>query len=201
MDANAWPPADNSAFARMMRQHGGDNATLLSYVYPTAERVAAMKSRDPRDGWVPFTDNCRPANDCYCFHVAGEMSYSKGPLAWQKCMHHHTWPNIGTCPEAQHDERLRSCGCLTDAAADASHPCLYSDMRPSKLLAVITAARLAGIDHIVEEGRCESHAREPLRTRTPHTPHMTHGAQRLQCAERWARDCRAAAAQTAGSPR
>jgi hypothetical protein len=31
--------------------------------------------------------------------------------------------------------------------------CLFSDMRPTKILAAIVAARLAGVTHIIEEGR------------------------------------------------
>lgn len=158
------PPADNAAFARLMQQHSSLNRSLLDYVYPTS----ASFSRNPTVGWVAYTENCKPVNDCYCFHVAGDMSYSKDPNAWQRCMHHHTWPNVGTCPEAQTNRRLRSCGCLTDrSAVDVGDrfaratpaekirmaPCLYSDMRPSKLLAVVTAARAAGVTHIVEEGR------------------------------------------------
>lgn len=157
-------PTDNLAFSALMQQHVSQNATLLRYVYPTAARLEHLRHPNPNNHWVPFTANCKPANDCYCFHVSGDMSFSRDPMAWQKCMHHHTWPDIGSCPKAQHNEALRSCGCLTDAVADISampesvpprqrHRCLYTDMRPSKLLAVISAARAAGVTHIVEEGR------------------------------------------------
>ena len=40
-----------------------------------------------------------------------------------------------------------SCACLSGT------PCLFSDMRPTKLLAVIAAARVAGVTHLIEEGR------------------------------------------------
>lgn len=157
-------PTSNAAFSSLMQRHAALNDTLLRHLYPTAERIARMRFPDPRRHWVPFTANCEAANDCYCFHVAGEMSFSRGPHSWKKCMHHHTWPNVGRCPAAQDDESLRSCGCLTDIKPHrnasttarprrAWHPCLYTDMRPSKLLAVLVAARAAGATHIVEEGR------------------------------------------------
>ena len=40
-----------------------------------------------------------------------------------------------------------SCTCLR------GDNCLFSDMRPTKILAAITAARAAGVTHIIEEGR------------------------------------------------
>ena len=38
-------------------------------------------------------------------------------------------------------------------SAPGGVPCLFSDMRPLKILSIITAAREAGVRHIIEEGR------------------------------------------------
>ena len=49
------------------------------------------------------------------------------------------------------DRIERNCSCLAPKAPNAR--CLFSDMRPGKLLAVIAACRRLGITHIIEEGR------------------------------------------------
>ena len=71
------------------------------------------------------------------------MSRAVNPDGWKKCAH---LSSIGEC-----DKEGKMCNCLHGAQRDT--PCLFSDMRPTKILAVITAARAAGITHIVEEGR------------------------------------------------
>ena len=71
------------------------------------------------------------------------MSRRVNPDGWRKCAH---LSSIGSCnPDG------KTCNCLHGAQPQT--PCLFSDMRPSKILAVITAARAAGVTHIVEEGR------------------------------------------------
>lgn len=46
----------------------------------------------------------------------------------------------------------RNCSCFAQAPQPAP-PCLFGDMRPAKLLAIISACRRAGVTHIIEQGR------------------------------------------------
>ena len=45
----------------------------------------------------------------------------------------------------------RNCSCF--AQRPAAPPCLFGDMRPAKLLAIIAACRATGVTHIIEQGR------------------------------------------------
>jgi len=45
----------------------------------------------------------------------------------------------------------RNCSCLVSKTLSGG--CLFSDMRPLKLLAVMSLARSLGVSHIIEEGR------------------------------------------------
>tara|TARA_B110001452_G_scaffold57670_1_gene44726 strand:+ start:4261 stop:5370 length:1110 start_codon:yes stop_codon:yes gene_type:complete len=132
-------PADSMSLATLMVSMAERNTTLLDWIYP----AKATLTSDFRRNWVPFTDGCRVATDCYCHHVEGDMSRAINPEGWKKCA---TLSSIGSCsPDGN------NCNCLHGAKRDT--PCLFSDMRPTKILAVITAARAAGVTHIVEEGR------------------------------------------------
>ena len=154
-------PATSAAFVAMMSNLTLANQTLLDYCFPKAPKVGHV-----HDHWSPYTTGCRIATDCYCFHVEGDMSRAKNPDGWKQCAKLQT---IGTCDRAS--DRDRKCACLTTAdttvfskvanalSNTATHGgsgagCLFSDMRPTKILSAVTAARAAGVTHIVEEGRC-----------------------------------------------
>ena len=127
------------SLAMMMVNMAARNQTLLDWVYPSQ----AALTKDFRRNWVPFTDGCAVATDCYCHHVEGDMSRAVNPNGWKKCAH---LSSIGSChPEG------KACNCLHGRQRNT--PCLFSDMRPTKILAAITVARAAGITHIIEEGR------------------------------------------------
>ena len=93
---------------------------------------------------------------CYCFHVTGSPVKELNPDAWrQNGVSKALRPGIGR------EDRIRSlspaevqanCSCLAPKPGGRSR-CMFGDMRPGKLLAVIAACRRLGITHIVEEGR------------------------------------------------
>jgi hypothetical protein len=127
------------SLAMMMVNMAARNQTLLDWVYPSQ----AALTKDFRCNWVPFTEGCTIATDCYCHHVEGDMSRAVNPDGWKKCAR---LSSIGSChPEG------KACNCLHGRQRNT--PCLFSDMRPTKILAAITVARAAGITHIIEEGR------------------------------------------------
>lgn len=129
-------PSNKVAFSALMAVAASCNRTLLEYVYPAPSLVRDDVSLN----WTPQT-GCAIAKDCYCFHVEGDMSRAANPDGWKKCAR---ISKIETC-ERPNDKR--SCCCLH------GQRCLFSDMRPTKILAVIAAARAAGVTRIVEEGR------------------------------------------------
>lgn len=129
-------PRNKPSFASLMAVAATCNRTLTSYVYP---KVA---STDVERNWVPYTSGCSIATDCYCYHVKGDMSKSLNPQGWQECAKLST---VGNCSDEA--DRSRDCCCLHGKV------CLFSDMRPTKILSVIAAARAAGVTRIVEEGR------------------------------------------------
>lgn len=133
--------AASAAFTSSVAAAMRSNATLLEYVYPQAATIARTGGGEVREHWVPKTKGCRIANDCYCFHVEGDMSRSVNPDGWRRCL---TNGPVRACAPNEIKPR---CNCLHGDS------CLFSDMRPTKILAVIAAARLAGVTHIVEEGR------------------------------------------------
>ena len=134
--ARGRAPRDKPSFAALMTLAASCNRTLTSYVYPT------LASHDVVRNWVPYTSGCSIATDCYCYHVKGDMSKSLNPRGWEQCAKVST---VGNCSTAE--DRTRDCCCLHGKS------CLFSDMRPTKILSVIAAARAAGVTRIVEEGR------------------------------------------------
>ena len=112
------------------------NRSLLDYCLP--RKMAG--NGDALVHWSPFTSGCDLAHDCYCYHVTGDMSRARNPTGWQQ------YATKSVLSRGSRDDGKR-CRCLSGS------PCLFSDMRPIKILAAITAARLAGVTHIIEEGR------------------------------------------------
>lgn len=152
----AKAPLTSAEFGSLIMGAAPQNLTLIDYCYPDLVDI----SGDPTKHWSPTTPDCSVATDCYCFHVAGDMSRAKNPDGLKRCMtgkpsgkaaqgDSTSISFINDCTDS--DEKDVLCNCL--------HPekeggiCMFSDMRPSKIFSAITAARLAGVTHIIEEGR------------------------------------------------
>ena len=54
------------------------------------QRRVSFPTRDSESDvlrhWVPATQGCRVADDCFCFHVQGHMSRSLDPDGWRRCL-------------------------------------------------------------------------------------------------------------------
>ena len=98
-----------------------------------------------REHWMPAT-HCKIYRDCFCFHVKGDMSRSLN-LDWQdgRCVSELSPTKLQPCE--RHRAYNRTCSCYSGRG------CLFSDMRPLKILSAVAAARAAGVTHIIEEGR------------------------------------------------
>jgi len=128
-------PATSADFAAMLAQAAARNESLLRYVYPMAAEIVP----DVRVHWG-YQHGCEVRYDCWCYHVRGDMSSSVNPDGWKECARLQTVAD--QCPRDENN-----CGCFSGPQ------CIFSDMRPTKTLTAIASARLAGVDHIIEEGR------------------------------------------------
>lgn len=152
------------------------NRSLLEYMYPVIE------PGDAHVGWQAVTAGCEASTGCWCFHVAGSMVKARNPKGLKRCAPKDRLldcsdPVQGFLPKAR-----RNCSCFAQALASTTAnsithhiasstsstpcattsattqaprgpPCLFGDMRPAKLLAIIAACRAAGVTHILEQGR------------------------------------------------
>jgi hypothetical protein len=90
---------------------------------------------------------------CWCFHVAGgSLVKSRNPHGLRQCAPKDQLMDCSS-PAAgpYHIKSRRNCSCF--AQQPAATPCLFGDMRPAKLLAIIAACRALGVTHIIEQGR------------------------------------------------
>ena len=155
--AGTWPsPGECSSY---VAERGGvlssanvlswasSNSTLLSYLYGNADG-------DVQNGWRAMTAGCRiEPLGCYCFHVAGSMVKAANPHGLKRCA---PKDRLMDCSDPAagpfYIKARRNCSCFAQAPPPAS-PCLFGDMRPAKLLAIIAACRAARVTHIIEQGR------------------------------------------------
>ena len=136
--ASASPPQNASHFSDLMTRWVAKNESLLAWALPTAP------VRDIASNWAPYTADCEISTDCWCFHVAGaDMSRHRNPDGFKQCLRDNN--GIKDCSSKK--EKAKTCACL------AGPSCLFSDMRPVKILSAIAAARAAGVKTIIEEGR------------------------------------------------
>ena len=138
------------------------NQTLVDYFYPSDVALAYERARMD-EAWRPITIGCQlaPAG-CWCFHVTGSPVKALNPHAWNESAAiaalnpGDVLTSQGRLSEVENhrdvaSQRDENCSCLVPIRPKAS--CLFGDMRPGKLLAVIGACRRLGITHIIEEGR------------------------------------------------
>ena len=123
------------------------NTSLLDYLKPTTPAKQLAK------GWMPQHEQCELSSNCWCaLHFKGSMSKERNPdgihncminsLAITDCEKHPRWgPFLKT----------KSCPCFISKRPGEG--CIFGDMRPAKILAVVSLARKLGVTHIVEEGR------------------------------------------------
>ena len=172
---------NNGLSSEWMAAAAASNTTLLKYFYPEDPLDAFVKGEIEKT-YRPITKGCNLApNACWCFHVRGSPIKAENPDAWKESdvgkaidpaatkldskkrqikLHRDLYANIDASsvnassfvPKAA--QVNDSCSCLVPLQPPPQEStCLFSDMRPGKLLAVITACRRLGITHIIEEGR------------------------------------------------
>ena len=137
--ASVPAPKSHAEFSQLMASIAHQNQSLYSYFFPANRQLL---SEDPRVTWSPSNQDCEIKRDCWCFHVTGDMSRSRNPDGSKHCA---GYQEIHDC--SSEADASKQCACLSGPS------CLFSDMRPVKLIAAITAARAAGVTHIIEEGR------------------------------------------------
>ena len=149
------PPRTTEHFARLVDRICMSNTTLLDYFFPAARTPRAV------DNWVTHTEKCVYSHDCYCGHVRGSKDKSSNPIdnllkldrtvggacesTGARNLMKRTIQRT-TCTPAK---LAKVCNCWTGRGS----PCLYSDMKPPTSITIMSVARAAGVDHIIEEGR------------------------------------------------
>ena len=133
-----------------MLEWASRNASLTSYLYDSATST----SSDVRYGWRAITPGCRiEPLGCWCFHVPGSMVKALNPLGHKRCAPKDRVLDCSNPASGPYYVKARrNCSCFAQAPPPAS-PCLFGDMRPAKLLAIIAACRAAGVTHVIEQGR------------------------------------------------
>ncbi|KAL1508584.1 hypothetical protein AB1Y20_004682 [Prymnesium parvum] len=131
----------------MMLRAAQANASLLEYLYPPPG-----SRHDVTTSWRLATSGCHlEVAGCWCFHVPGSMVKRRNPRGLERCVPKWRVENCSAASSRFSRLARRECSCLAPRAAGGE--CLFSDMRPAKLLAVIAAARAARVGHIIEQGR------------------------------------------------
>lgn len=131
------------------------NKTLERYFYPDGPIVDDIKRN-----YNAFLRGCKASHKCHCAHVAGSMDKDVNPTpkAFANVADSVGASGMRTGKESKSTIKdgkglvgKKDCSCFINP--DASNPCLFSDMKPSKLLVIIALARARGVSHIVEAGR------------------------------------------------
>ena len=124
---------------------------LLEYLMP--EKKGNNTDRQLAKQWLPNSEHCVISQNCWCaLHFKGSMDKTRNPNGIHTCMKNSL--DVIDCAKDPYWGpylRKKSCPCLIER--EIGQGCLFGDMRPIKLLAVMSLARRLGVTHIVEEGR------------------------------------------------
>lgn len=127
------------------------NQTLIDYFFPANGAYVP----DVHINWRRHTEHCQSlSNGCYCGHVLGSKvkalnRIAPGTEACETISTNHLLKRKMLRANCTRSFLAKGCTCITGMGK----PCLYSDMTPSTTIAMISLARAAGINHIIEEGR------------------------------------------------
>ena len=135
----------------IIHRHLRKNESLHDYFLPPASRITT----DVQRNWQPMTEQCKFSQNCFCFHVRGSLDKNDNPKGAEECEvitkmqsgDRHKETKIGKCTNK------KQLACNETCIVGHGEPCLFSNMAPAKVLAVIATARAAGVTHIIEEGR------------------------------------------------
>ena len=166
-ECDAYVPHAGPLRSQRVNAWAASNSSLLSYLYPR-EAPASLA-----DGWRAILPGCSvERSSCWCFHVSGaSMVKARNPQGLKRCVPKDRVMDCSV-PAAGvfYAKARRNCSCFAQKLR--APPCLFGDMRPAKLLAIIAACRAARVTHIIEQGRCAV----PLSTATTH--HRTQSEQK-----------------------
>ena len=134
---------------------------LVRYLYPMLPAKAFAEANLTR-AWRPLSKGCSVfADSCFCMHVPGSPLKALNPDGWRAPGAAAANPGFNTSKLVQW--ATKNCSCIAprmlhsernnELKAPPPSGCLFGDMRPLKLLAIISACRALGVTHIIEEGR------------------------------------------------
>ena len=146
------PPPTKELLSSLVADITMENKTLVEYFFP-AKGTAYIP--DVRVNWRRHTEHCHVLrNGCYCGHVFGSKvkalnRIEPGSKACESLTSHNLLKRKMLRANCSRSFLARSCPCITGMG----EPCLYSDMSPTTTITMISLARAAGVNHIIEEGR------------------------------------------------
>ena len=146
------PPQSKEELSSLVADIIMENKTLIDYFFP-ANGTAYVP--DARVNWRRHTEHCHVLQTgCYCGHVLGSKvkalnRIAPGSEACEILTSHNLFKRKMLRANCSRAFLAKSCPCITGMG----EPCLYSDMTPTTTIAMISLARAAGINHIIEEGR------------------------------------------------
>jgi hypothetical protein len=146
------PPPTKEALSSLVADIIMENKTLIEYFFPANGTTYVP---DARVNWRRHTEHCHVLQTgCYCGHVLGSKvkalnRIAPGSEACESLTSHNLLKREMLRANCSRTFLAKSCPCITGMG----EPCLYSDMTPTTTIAMISLARAAGVNHIIEEGR------------------------------------------------
>ena len=144
-------PRSKQEMEALIQRHLLKNESLQRYFLTPKDQIINNVQRN----WQPMSEQCTFSKHCYCFHVRGSLDKIDNPRGAEACeiitkdaTTKSKHPRIGKCTKDK-----KALACEETCIVGHGKPCLFSNMAPAKVLAVIATARAAGVTHIIEEGR------------------------------------------------
>jgi hypothetical protein len=145
-------------FDSLVHDWARSDQTILDYLLPVGRA-----SKEIGRNWAPRAGSCVFSSNCWCYFVVGSQDKGVNPRGSDRCENRTGYRADGSRDTSlgyHEGSVLQNCTageqwkpCRAKCTTGRGSACLYTMMRPAKLLSVIAIARAAGVTHIVEEGR------------------------------------------------
>jgi len=133
----------------LMNEAEISDSKLLDYLMPAAGKSV----NDLTKNWMPMHEQCMLSTNCWCYlHFKGSMDKGRNPNGIHTCMINSL--SVTDCAlDPTWGPKISKSSCPCFISRVPGEGCIFGDMRPLKILAVVVLARKLGVTHIIEEGR------------------------------------------------
>lgn len=133
----------------LQNSRSATNSDLRKFLFPSSADCGG--DGDVNRHFRLFSRSCKVSENCYCDHIKGTMEKDVNTDG-KNCGGN---PDQGSATSSSEgtfrDCSKHTCACLVERERNSG--CLFSDMKPSKILAVVATARSLNVDHVIEAGR------------------------------------------------